>query len=168
MTMMQRKFLRVGIWCLLSSSFACAPGWANAQVTVSDAWVRGTAGPQDSSGAFMTIHSLSDVDLVRVRSPIAASASVHETKMSGDMMKMRPVPRLRIAAGRSVELKPGAYHVMLEGLKSKLTKGDSVPIVLTFEGADKRRFQVTAHAQVRALGEGNPPMRGMGNMPGMK
>jgi hypothetical protein len=113
----------------------------------------------------MSIRSAKDVDLVAVESPAAKSASLHETIMAEGLAKMRPVAKLKIPAGQTVELKPGAYHVMLEGLKKPLAKGASVPIVLTFEDPDKKRFRIRTKAQVRALGEGNPPAHGM--MPGM-
>jgi hypothetical protein len=52
---------------------------------------------------------------------------VHEMKMEGDVMKMRAIPALDLPAGKTVELKPGGYHVMLMDLKAPLAKGSSVP-----------------------------------------
>ena len=44
--------------------------------------------------------------------------------MDGDVMKMREVEGgLSIAAGATVDLKPGGYHVMLMGLKAPLEEG---------------------------------------------
>ena len=37
--------------------------------------------------------------------------------MDNGVMKMRPVAGLELPAGRTVELKPGGYHVMLMDLK---------------------------------------------------
>jgi hypothetical protein len=154
-------------WLLFAGLLACGPAWAG-PVTVSGAWVRGTAGPQTSTGAFMSIQSSKDVALIGVETPVAKSASLHETTMSGEMARMRPVAKLKIAAGQSLELKPGAYHVMLEGLKTGLTKGASVPIVLIFEDSDKKRIRIKTTAQVRGLGEGNPPAHEMMRMQEMK
>lgn len=162
------RSLRIAAPTLLAALLACGPAHAAGPVTVSNAWVRGTAGQQTSTGAFMSIRSSGDVELVSAESPVAQNVSVHQTTMSGGMAKMRPVAKLKIAAGQSVELKPGGYHVMLEGLKKPLAKGDSVPLTLVFEGADKKRFRVATKAQVRGLGEGNPPAHEMMPMKEMK
>jgi copper(I)-binding protein len=50
-------------------------------------------------------------------------------------MAMRPIPRLPVPAGGSVEMKPGGYHVMLLGLTRDLKLGDTVDVTLTFEQA---------------------------------
>jgi len=163
MAVMQKYYLRLpGPRCLLFGALlAGSAAWADGPVTVSGAWVRGTAGPQTATGAFMSIRSSKDVDLVGVESPAAKSASLHETAMSDGMARMRPVTKLRIAAGQYLELKPGGYHVMLDGLKTPLNKGTAVPVILVFEGSDKKRFRIDTQAQVRGLGEGNPPAHEM-------
>jgi hypothetical protein len=167
MTFMQKYYsrLRGTRWLLFTALLAGSPAWADGPVTVSGAWVRGTAGPQTSTGAFMSIRSSKDIDLIAVESPAAKSVSLHETIMAEGVARMRPVAKLKIPAGQTVELKPGAYHVMLEGLKKPLAKGASVPIILIFEDSDKKRFRIKTKAQVRALGEGNPSAQEM--MPGM-
>jgi copper(I)-binding protein len=52
--------------------------------------------------------------------------------MSNGVMKMRPVEGgLEIKPGQTVTLKPGGYHIMLEGLKAPLKAGDNVEATLT-------------------------------------
>ena len=63
----------------------------------------------------------------------------------GGMMGMRPVARVEIAAGGSLQLKPGSYHVMLIGLVKDLTVGDTIDLTLKFEKAG----EITVKAQVR-------------------
>mgnify|MGYP000594355482 CR=1 FL=1 len=75
------------------------------------------------------------------QSPAAGVAEVHEMKMEGDVMKMRAIPALDLPAGKTVELKPGGYHVMLMDLKAPLAKDTTVPVTLMFKdakGADSR------------------------------
>jgi copper(I)-binding protein len=122
-----------------------------AQVTVSNAWVRGTVGPQTTTGAFMDIRSTESVTLVAVATPIARIADVHETTMKDGVMRMRPIAKLDVAAGQTVTLKPGSYHVMLQDLKRPLKNGETVPLSLTFEGRDKKRVTIETTAQVRDL-----------------
>ena len=39
---------------------------------------------------------------------------------------------LEIPAGKTVELKPGSYHVMLMDLKTPLVKNTTIPVTLVF------------------------------------
>jgi copper(I)-binding protein len=69
-------------------------------------------------------------------------------------MKMRPIPKLELPAGKPVDLKPGGYHMMLMDLKQPLKKGEAVPISLRFEAKDKTFKTIEIKAQVRELGAG--------------
>ena len=51
------------------------------------------------------------------------------------VLHMQDVPELPIAPQGTVELAPGAEHLMLIGLKGTLTPGDTVVITLQFERA---------------------------------
>jgi len=130
------------------------PALCFAEITVSNAWVRGTVPGQSATGAYMEIRSTERASLVSVASPGAKVAEIHEMAMEGNVMRMRGVPRLDLPAGRAVELKPGGYHVMLMGLAHPLKAGEQLPITLTIEGAGKKRQVVEIKAEVRALTAG--------------
>ena len=135
--------------------------WAQT-VKVEDAWVRGTVAQQKATGAFMRLTADKDARLVAASSPVAGVVEIHEMAMDNNVMKMRQIPGLDLAAGRSMELKPGGYHVMLMDLKEQM-KGDAVvPITLVFEDSAKKRFTQDIKAPVKALGGG------MGGHDGMK
>ena len=85
------------------------------------------------------------------------SAAVHEMSMSGGVMRMRPIPKLDVGPDKAASLAPGGYHLMLEGLKKPLRKGESVPLSLVFEGKDGKRFTLEAKAKVIGLSEAAPP-----------
>jgi copper(I)-binding protein len=140
---------------LLALSFTA---WAQTTVKVEDAWVRGTVATQKATGAFMRLTPSANARLVAVQSPVAGVAEIHEMAMENDVMKMRQIPGLDLAAGRTLELKPGGYHVMLMDLKQPLKGGDSVPLTLVFEDAAKKRFTQELKVPVTALGGGNAPM----------
>ena len=100
-----------------------APAWAQtAAVKVEGAWARASVQGQKATGAFMRLTAKDGARLVRAESPAAGLAEVHEMKMEGDIMKMRAVPTLDLPAGKTVELKPGGYHIMLLDLKAPLAK----------------------------------------------
>ena len=87
--------------------------WAQTTVKVEDAWVRGTVATQKATGAFMRLTPSANARLVEAKSPVAGVVEIHEMAMENDVMRMRQVPGLDLAAGRTLELKPGGYHVML-------------------------------------------------------
>lgn len=60
------------------------------------------------------------------------------TAMGGGMMTMRPVDRIPVAAGDSVALEPGGYHVMLLDLVAPLEVGSTIEVTLTFEEAGEQ------------------------------
>lgn len=137
----------------LSALMALTAAAAHAQVTVQNAWVRGTVAGQKATGAFMTITSAADAKLVSVSSPVAGVAEVHEMATANGMMQMRAVSNgLTLPAGRPVELKPGSFHVMLMDLKQPVKAGDAVALTLVVEQADKTRQTLQVKAEVKALG----------------
>jgi len=67
------------------------------------------------------------------------------------------VPAVELPAGKTVELKPGGYHVMLMDLKQQVKEGDTVPLTLVFEGKDGKRETQEVKAQVRASNSAATP-----------
>lgn len=137
---------------LLLAAAMAAIGAAQAAVTATDAWVRGTVPAQKTTGAFVVLESSEEARLVAVTTPAAASAEIHASEERAGIMRMRALDALPLPAGRRVALKPGGFHIMLLGLTRALAAGDQVPLTLTIEGRDGRRRRVEVRAEVRALG----------------
>ena len=125
---------------------------ALAEVTVTEAWVRGTVPAQKATGAFMKLKSSEDAKLVSAASPAAKIVEVHEMAMKGNVMEMRAIDALALPAGKTVELKPGGYHVMLIDLVKPLAAGEKVPVTLTVIGKDGKKSAVEVKAEVLAVG----------------
>jgi periplasmic copper chaperone A len=136
---------------LLAAFLALAATTVAAQVTVADAWVRGTVTGQKATGAFMQLRSPTDTALVSAASPVAGVVEIHEMKMDAGVMRMGAIRTLAVPAGKPTELKPGGYHVMLMELKQPLKEGETVPVMLTFEDKAGKRQTVEVKAPVRAL-----------------
>jgi hypothetical protein len=131
-----------------------------ASVSCDQAWARPTAGAGTTGAAYFTLTDNGVPDeLVGVSSPIAGSASVHETINDAGVMKMRPVTSIALAPGKQVTFRPGGYHVMLIGLKAPLRAGDTFPLTLSF--AHAQPITVMVKVQAGAAGMGNAPMPGM-------
>lgn len=135
---------------------ACFSTAAFAQVTVKDPWVRATVPQQKATGAFMQITSPADTKLVEVTSPVAGIVEIHEMKMDNNVMKMRAVENVVLPAGKTVEFKPGSYHVMLLDLKAQVKEGDTIPLTMMFEGKDKKRETVQVKASAKSLAGAAP------------
>jgi len=130
---------------------AASSAHAQVNVTVKDAWVRATVPTQKATGAFMQLQAARDSSFVSVSSPLTPNVEVHEMAMQGDVMRMRQVRSLDLPAGKTVELSPGGYHIMLLNLKGQVKEGDTVPFTLVFEGKDGKRETVEVKAPVRSL-----------------
>ncbi len=135
--------------CLATLSVLIARA-APPALSAADAWIRATPGA-DVAAAYLTLHNAGTqpVTIVGVRSPLAATAMIHETKLVGMQSTMRAREQLRLAPGETVRFAPGGLHVMLHMLTHPLKPGDEVPLVLLLE--DGGTLELTA--RVRPLGE---------------
>lgn len=150
------RYLLVSIALVVAAPGLSHPSWAQApSVVVQNAWARATTASQTVGGVFLTLTDAGGPDrLVSASSPIAEMLELHETVAEGDVMKMRPVPVLRLAPGQTVEFKPGSYHLMAMGLKQQLKPGATFPVTLTFETSPP----VTVIATVGTAGASGPAM----------
>jgi periplasmic copper chaperone A len=115
---------------LLAFLIACS---TNAEVKISDAWVRANAPGQTVGAAYMTFNSPQDSTLVYAETEIADSVEIHSMTMENGVMKMRMLEELTLKAGKSEKLAPGGFHLMLFGLPKPLKAGDNVTFRLCFK-----------------------------------
>ena len=124
-------------------------------VEVKDAWVRTSVQGQKATGAFMKITAKDGARLVAASSPVAGVTEVHEMKMEGDVMRMRELKDgLDLPAGKTIELKPGGFHVMLMDLKTALPKDTTVPLTLMFKDAKGKESRVELKVAVSTSAPG--------------
>jgi copper(I)-binding protein len=119
-------------------------------------WLRATpSGAKVGAGYLRITNTGSEPDRLTAASmSLAARGEVHEMTMQNGVMHMGPVAGgLAIEPGKTVELKPGGFHVMFLDLKGVLKEGQSVEVTLTFEKAGS----VTVPFPVQGLG-GAPRM----------
>jgi periplasmic copper chaperone A len=160
-----RTFLVLASLLAATASAAYATEYKSGPLTVTDPWSRATPKGAQVAAGYMTItnNGTTPDRLVGGSSDVAGKVEVHEMTMNQGVMKMRPVKGgLEIKPGQSVELKPGSYHLMLEGLKKPIAPGDHIKATLAFEKAGN----VNVEFDVRAMGsETGQKMPGM-KMPG--
>jgi copper(I)-binding protein len=131
-----RNHIRLAVPLLVGTLFWPLAGMAaDAGLTIEKPWARPAAIGQ-MGVIYLTVRDTGAPDrLVGVNTPVAAEAQLHESKMDGNVMQMRPVEAAPVAAGQPLVLAPGGYHIMLMGLKQPLKLGDTVPVTLVFERA---------------------------------
>ncbi|HYL01244.1 MAG TPA: copper chaperone PCu(A)C [Steroidobacteraceae bacterium] len=135
------------------ATFAALPSYAQpgseaGTLTVSGAWVRAVPGAAVAA-AYMTLHNGGPraVRITGVRSAVAGHAMIHESQLAGGIVTMRAHEPLTVAAGASVELRPGGLHVMLHDLAHPLAVDEQVPLELLLAGGGR----VAVNARVRPL-----------------
>jgi periplasmic copper chaperone A len=114
------------------------PSYNAGALQITQPWSRATPKGAEVAGAYFKVTNTGTTPdrLVGGSSPVAGRFEIHEMSMDNGVMKMRPVPNgIEIKPGESVELKPGAYHVMMLDLNQPLNKGDHVKATLKFEKA---------------------------------
>ncbi|MGV8894311.1 MAG: copper chaperone PCu(A)C [Burkholderiaceae bacterium] len=132
-------------------ALSAATALAQVEVEVKDSWVRATVLQQKTTGAFMQLTAKQDARLIEVRSSAASAVEIHQMSMNNNIMKMRAVPGLDLPAGKTIDLKPGGYHIMLINLKQQIKEGNLVPVTLVVEGKDKERQTIELQVPVRPL-----------------
>ncbi|HEY1228088.1 MAG TPA: copper chaperone PCu(A)C [Ramlibacter sp.] len=142
------SFVRTLLPALAIVAAQAALAQATAPVTVDGAWARATVQGQRSSGAFMTLTASEPVTLVRIATPVAGLAEVHEMKMEADVMRMRAVTALQLVPQQPVQFKPGGYHLMLQDLKAPLRPDTSIPMTLAFRTANGEERQLALQVPV--------------------
>lgn len=138
--------------CLIAAGAFVASGAFAQNINISDGWVRATVQGQKATGAFMKLTAKDGAKLVSGSSPAAGVVEIHEMKMDKDVMKMAALPNgLDLPAGKTVELKPGSYHVMLMDLKAPLAADSTVPMTLTFQDAKGNKTTQELKLPVKAM-----------------
>lgn len=107
-------------------------------IVIDQPWSRATPRGSDVGVGYLTIANTGPEPdrLVSASSPRAGRTEIHEMKMEGGVMKMRPVAGgLEIKPAQKLELKPGGYHVMFMNLHEPFKQGEMLKAQLQFEKA---------------------------------
>ena len=155
------------IFAALAIQSAQAADVTVGSLKISSPWARATPKGASVGGGYMTITNTGAAPdrLVGGSTDIAKSLEVHEMKMEGGVMKMRPVAGgLEIKPGQTVTLDPSGYHVMLVGLKEQLKQGSHFKATLEFAKAGKVDVDFMVEGIGAKTGGDDHAMPGMGGM----
>lgn len=121
------------LWAALAS-LVVAQAWAT-ELQVVNPWVREAPPVAQSHGAYMELVNNSEqaVEIISVLADDYTMTMLHKTVEKNGLATMEHVDRLVIPPHGSVQLQPGALHIMLMNPKRKLKAGDTVKITLCFD-----------------------------------
>ncbi|HET6605310.1 MAG TPA: copper chaperone PCu(A)C [Rhodopila sp.] len=150
---MFRRGLPIALIALMVTGTIAALRAETNGIRVSEAWARETPSANSTGVVYLSVTDTAGPDrLVSVATPVSTTASLHESHMVNGVMQMRPVSDLPVAPSKPLRLQPNGYHIMLMGLKKKLSAGDSFPLTLSFTHAG----DVTTTVSVRSLRDRSP------------
>jgi periplasmic copper chaperone A len=117
----------------ISLFYSCLT-FATENITISDIWISEAPPTVSVLAAYAKIKNNSSVTqtLITVTSPNFSKVELHLSKVVNDMATMEKQDTLIIPAESSIELSPGAYHLMLFNPKTPLKAGDKTSINFTF------------------------------------
>jgi copper(I)-binding protein len=116
----------------LIAAGAAAHEYTLDKLTIGHPWSPASHGAAKTAAVYVTfVNDGTKSDrLLGVSSPIASHASLHANEKTGEVVHMHELPGIDIPAGKTVELKPGDMHIMLEGLQHPLKEGEMFPLTL--------------------------------------
>lgn len=127
---------------------AHAAGPDSSPVQLVSAWIPEPPSVSRNAAAYVIVLGGGQDDLLLgASSPVAEVAEMHESSMTGGIMRMRPVASLPVPARQRIEFSPGGLHLMLINLRQPLRMGEKVPLELRFEKAGRLKVE----AEVRSL-----------------
>jgi copper(I)-binding protein len=111
------------------------PNAVAGKLTINGGWVR--ISTNDVAAAYFQVKNGGlDDTLESVKASVGSAAQIHETITEGASSKMQEVTDgVDVPANGELTLDPGGYHVMIMGLTSPLSEGDSVDLTLQFKNA---------------------------------
>jgi periplasmic copper chaperone A len=125
---MQRIFRRASAALLL----VLAPAvHAEGRLGVYDAWMRASPDDASSMSGYATLRNDGDarVSVLTVQSDAFRQASILDTVVERGRTRARELPRIDLAPGATIQLKPGGPHLTLTDPRHSVEKGDKVRIV---------------------------------------
>ena len=127
MRQMQGFFRVAGAAMLLSA----ATGHAQGKLSVYDAWIRAAPPDARTLAGYATLTNTGDaaLSILTVQSDAFRQSSIHETIIDHGVAKMHELPRIDLAPGATIAMKPGGTHLMLMEPRHPIRVGDKVPMV---------------------------------------
>ncbi len=137
------KIFRITYWLILGACIflaGCGPSARSAGPVFEDAWVRAIPAGMNMTAGYGKLSNpeRATIEITSFTSPSFSDVSLHRSELVDGFSMMREVSVLPIAAGATVLLEPGGYHLMLVMPSGEIQPGHAV--VIEMATADGRSF----------------------------
>jgi len=142
---MKKRLLSLIPTCLVGLLIgSCTIAFAEQELTFDAAWIRAMPPGMKMTAAFGRLHNADTetIELTAFASPQFGDVSLHRTEFVDGVSRMREVTSLSIAAGQTVELVPGGYHLMLMMPVVPLAESDRVTLDMRADDGRVFRFEL--------------------------
>ncbi len=134
-------------WVLIAQPVAAAEVFP--PIEIEGPWARINKDDGTVSAYFDIVnHRDDDNTLVEVTSPLAGHVTLSRAKWQGSRLRTQEIEKIEVEGMSRKTLRPGQYFVSLSDLKSAVTPGMSVPLVLHFEGGTEIAVEARINNQL--------------------
>ncbi len=103
----------------------CVTGCDSAnEINITDAYIKPPISGQTTAAAYLSITNNTNetISIEHIETAAASSIEIHTHIEENGMMKMRPLAKLAITPGQTIEFKPGGLHLMLFDIRELTEK----------------------------------------------
>ena len=98
----------------------------------------------------MYVTSKQEATLVGASSPASRAVELRTMSHKGSMMKTLILETIGLPANKRVDMTSiHGYHLTLTGLNAPLKAGETVPLTLDIETADKKNIKIEVRAEIK-------------------
>jgi|GEM_PF-4777008 len=121
-------------------------------VKISGGWIRLTPPVAKNSAAYFVVHNTStlDIQIIGVSTPVAETATMHNTSIEQSMARMIHLKKLNIPAGGEIEFASGGMHLMLVNLQKQLKANMEIPILFELSTGEKLKTKFIVRTEREA------------------
>lgn len=121
-----------------------------ADIQVDEAWAIATPPGRTSANVYLLISSKQAATLVGASSAASRTVALRTMIHKSGTMKTIEVNSVDLPANNRIDMtSEHGYHLTLIDLKAPLKAGDTLPVTLNIDTADKRSMKVDIKAEVR-------------------
>ena len=117
--------------------------FAEADIKITDAWVRSAPPTLKVHGAYFTLHNsgTTDIEITSIESPAYEFGELHISKVENGVAVMQKLVNIKVKSGKMLKLEPGGLHTMLINPKKPLGLGDKIPLILKLANGKTFSFE---------------------------
>jgi len=120
------------------------PGFAFAELEISNPWIKNLPPSVPVRAGYMTLHNPQSktVSIVSLSSDAFGSIEIHQTIAQDGMMRMEQVTALKIEPDSTVQLAPGGLHLMMMNPVEPTRIGDTIEILILFDDGSEQKLEM--------------------------